>query len=76
MTALDSSLLTHIATPDDLRQLPPEQLTQVADQLRAYLIDSVAQSGGHFAAGLGAVELTVALHYCLDTPHDRFGRKR
>ena len=71
MTALDSSLLTHIAIPDDLRQLPPEQLTQVADQLRAYLIDSVAQSGGHFAAGLGAVELTVALHYCLDTPHDR-----
>ena len=71
MTAPDSSLLAQIATPDDLRQLKPEQLTQVADQLRAYLIDSVAQSGGHLAAGLGAVELTIALHYCLDTPYDR-----
>ena len=71
MTVPDSSLLAQIATPDDLRRLKPEQLTEVADQLRAYLIDSVAQSGGHFAAGLGAVELTIALHYCLDTPHDR-----
>ena len=64
-------LLQGIDHPADLRALPPEQLGQVARELREFLIESVSQSGGHFAAGLGAVELTVALHYLYDTPEDR-----
>ena len=51
--------------------LSPQLLEQVASELRSYLIDSVSQNGGHFAAGLGAVELAVALHYVYQTPHDR-----
>ena len=64
-------LLAAISSPADLRKLPAQELSQVATELRQYLIDTVSQMGGHFAAGLGTVELTVALHYVFDTPHDR-----
>ncbi|MBM0107028.1 1-deoxy-D-xylulose-5-phosphate synthase [Steroidobacter sp. S1-65] len=64
-------LLAAIGSPADLRKLPASDLTQVAAELRQYLIETVSQMGGHFAAGLGTVELTVALHYVFDTPHDR-----
>ena len=64
-------LLSVIGAPADLRQLDENQLPQVADELRRFLIESVATSGGHFGAGLGCVELTVALHYLFDTPRDR-----
>jgi len=64
-------LLDKIATPADLRLLDEEQLTQVADELREYMLQAISKSGGHFSAGLGCVELTVALHYCFETPHDR-----
>jgi 1-deoxy-D-xylulose-5-phosphate synthase len=60
-----------IESPADLRALPEADLPEVADELRAYLIDTVSQMGGHFAAGLGTVELTLALHYVYDTPADR-----
>ena len=60
-----------IDSPADLRRLPEAELPAVADELRAYLIDTVSQMGGHFAAGLGTVELTLALHYVYDTPNDR-----
>ena len=64
-------LLAAIQSPADLRHLPAEQLHTVAAELRNFLVHTVSQRGGHFAAGLGTVELTVALHYVLDTPHDR-----
>jgi 1-deoxy-D-xylulose-5-phosphate synthase len=64
-------LLDQIEVPADLRRLPESDLRQVADELRAELIDAVSITGGHFGAGLGVVELTVALHYVFDTPHDR-----
>jgi 1-deoxy-D-xylulose-5-phosphate synthase len=64
-------ILSAIGSPADLRQLDEELLPQVADELRRYLIESVATSGGHFGAGLGCVELTVALHFLYETPHDR-----
>ena len=64
-------LLETIDSPNDLRQLPESKLLILADELREFLIQSVAQTGGHFAAGLGAVELTIALHYVFDTPEDR-----
>lgn len=64
------SLLEGIDDPSQLRQLPPQALGQVADELREFLLQSVAASGGHLASGLGTVELTVALHYCFDTPQD------
>ena len=64
-------LLSAIDSPADLRKLDEESLPQVADELRRFLIESVASSGGHFGAGLGCVELTVALHYLYDTPYDR-----
>ncbi len=63
--------LAPIETPADLRRVPDSELPQVADELRQYLIEAVASSGGHFGAGLGVVELTVALHHEFDTPHDR-----
>ena len=63
--------LASIQSPADLRRFPDEQLPAIADELRGYLIEAVASSGGHFGAGLGVVELTVALHYVFDTPHDR-----
>jgi 1-deoxy-D-xylulose-5-phosphate synthase len=64
-------LLETIDTPADLRKLDEAQLPAVADELRNFLIDSVAAAGGHFGAGLGCVELTVALHYLYETPEDR-----
>ncbi len=64
-------LLEQIDSPADLRKLPQSKLEAVATELRRFLIHSVSRSGGHFAAGLGAVELTVALHYLYDTPDDR-----
>ena len=64
-------LLDAIRTPDDLRQLPPEQLPQLAEDLRRELIAAAAETGGHFGAGLGVVELTIALHYVFQTPKDR-----
>jgi 1-deoxy-D-xylulose-5-phosphate synthase len=64
-------LLDRIEVPADLRLLPESDLRQVADELRAELIDAVSITGGHFGAGLGVVELTVALHYVFDTPNDR-----
>ena len=64
-------LLDTLATPEDLRRLPEEQLAQVADELRQEMIDAVSVTGGHLGAGLGVVELTVALHYVFDTPRDR-----
>lgn len=65
------SLLSTINTPDDLRLLPREQLPQLCDELRAFLLESVSQSSGHLASGLGTVELTVALHYVFNTPFDQ-----
>ncbi len=65
------SLLDDINSPADLRALPESSLEQVAAEVRAFLLDSVSRSGGHFAAGLGTVELTVVLHYLYNTPEDR-----
>ena len=58
-------LLSKVESPADIRLLPESQLLRFANELRAFLIESVSQSGGHFGAGLGAIELTVALHYLL-----------
>jgi 1-deoxy-D-xylulose-5-phosphate synthase len=66
-----SNLLNTINSPADLRALPRQQLGPLADELRAYLLNSVAQTGGHLSSNLGTVELTVALHYVFNTPHDR-----
>lgn len=64
-------LLDKVRVPADLRKLPESDLPQLAGELRAELIDAVSQTGGHLGAGLGVVELTVALHYVFDTPNDR-----
>jgi 1-deoxy-D-xylulose-5-phosphate synthase len=64
-------LLDQIHTPEELRRFEPDRLRQIADELREDLINAVAQTGGHLGAGLGVVELTVALHYTFETPHDR-----
>ena len=64
-------LLDTVQSPADLRALPREQLRQLADELRTEMIDAVSVTGGHLGAGLGVVELTVALHAVFDTPHDR-----
>ena len=64
-------LLAQINDAADLRQLAPEQLVPLARELRSFLIQSVGQTGGHLASGLGTVELTIALHYVFNTPHDR-----
>lgn len=64
-------LLDGIDHPQQLRQLAQSQLPQVADQLRQYILYAAGQSGGHFGANLGVIELTVALHYCFNTPNDR-----
>jgi len=63
--------LAQIDSPADLRRFPVDELPAIADELRRYLIEAVASSGGHFGAGLGVVELTVALHHVFETPHDR-----
>ena len=64
-------LLDTVATPSELRQLRPEQLRQLADELRSEMIAAVGQTGGHLGSGLGVVELTVAIHYVFNTPDDR-----
>jgi 1-deoxy-D-xylulose-5-phosphate synthase len=66
-----SSVLDRAATPEDLRRLDIDELRQLADELRAELVDAVSKTGGHLGAGLGVVELTVALHYVFNTPADR-----
>src|SRR5258708_38141161 len=64
-------LLESIHAPADLRSLPTTKLAELAEELRRFLIHSVSTRGGHFAAGLGTVELTIALHYVFNTPYDR-----
>jgi 1-deoxy-D-xylulose-5-phosphate synthase len=64
-------LLDQIRTPEDLRKFEPDRLQQIADELRQDLINAVSKTGGHLGAGLGVVELTVALHHVFDTPRDR-----
>jgi 1-deoxy-D-xylulose-5-phosphate synthase len=64
-------LLAAISSPDDLKKLSPDQLVQVSAELREFIIDTVSIYGGHFGASLGVVELTVALHYVFNTPHDQ-----
>ena len=71
MTRPQTPLLDGIRVPSDLRELPESDLPQLADELRAELISAVSQTGGHLGAGLGVVELTLALHYLFDTPADR-----
>ena len=70
-TASSANLLAAIDSPADLRLLNERQLPQVCAEVRAFLLDSVSQSSGHLASGLGTVELTVALHYVYSTPHDQ-----
>lgn len=67
----ETPLLDTIRSVEDLRRLPKARLRQLADELRTEMISAVSMTGGHFGAGLGVVELTVALHYVFDTPHDR-----
>ncbi len=71
MTQSKTPLLDRVRTPADLRKLPVENLRRLADELRAETISAVSVTGGHLGAGLGVVELTVALHYVFDTPRDR-----
>jgi len=69
--SFETPLLDTVSTPADLRNLKPEQLRQLADELRAETISAVGTTGGHLGSGLGVVELTTAIHYVFDTPHDR-----
>ena len=66
----ETPLLNAVDSPSDLRELTTGQLETLAEELRHFLLFSVGQTGGHFGAGLGVVELTIALHHCLNTPHD------
>src|SRR5688572_2324136 len=66
-----ATLLETINDPADLRRLPRTQLATLAQELRTYVLDSVAKTGGHLSSNLGTVELTIALHYVFNTPHDR-----
>ncbi|MGH1481662.1 MAG: 1-deoxy-D-xylulose-5-phosphate synthase [Geminicoccales bacterium] len=68
---VDTPLLDTVSEPDELRQLSVENLRQLADELRNETVDAVSVTGGHLGAGLGVVELTVALHYVFDTPQDK-----
>ena len=74
MTMIDTQRyprLSRIALPEDLRAFPEAELPAIAEELRAYLVETVSSVGGHFGAGLGVIELTVALHYLYETPADR-----
>ncbi|MDH3761372.1 MAG: 1-deoxy-D-xylulose-5-phosphate synthase [Gammaproteobacteria bacterium] len=64
-------ILAQIDSPTDLRELDESQLPELAVELRAFLLQSLSRTGGHLASGLGSVEITIALHYLFDTPHDR-----
>src|SRR5690606_2982849 len=64
-------LLAQINSPDDLKKFGKDQLVQISEELRQFIVDDVSVYGGHFGAGLGVVELTVALHYVLNTPDDQ-----
>lgn len=64
-------LLSKIHSPEDLKKFKPDELQKIADECRAYLIDVVAENGGHFASSLGVVEMTVALHYVYKSPYDK-----
>lgn len=66
----DYPLLSQINIPEELRKFPQEKLTSVSNELRSFLLNSVSKSSGHFASGLGTIELTVALHYVYNTPFD------
>ena len=67
---ISTPLLDNINSPADLRKLPESDLEPLAKELREFLLQSVSQSGGHFAAGLGTIELTIALHHIYNTPDD------
>ena len=67
----ETPLLDTVDGPADLKKLARSQLKELAHELRLFLLYSVGQTGGHFGAGLGVVELTIALHYVFDTPEDR-----
>lgn len=67
----ETKLLSQINSPEDLKRLPVEQLPNLCAEIRSFLINNVSQNPGHFASSMGAVELTVALHYVFDTPYDR-----
>ncbi|MGZ0247261.1 MAG: 1-deoxy-D-xylulose-5-phosphate synthase N-terminal domain-containing protein, partial [Alphaproteobacteria bacterium] len=71
LMAPQTQLLDQIHSPADLKKFKPEDLQQIADELRAETIDAVSVTGGHLGAGLGVVELTVALHYLFNTPDDK-----
>jgi 1-deoxy-D-xylulose-5-phosphate synthase len=71
MSTSSYPLLETVNDPADLRKIAPTQLRMLADELRAYVLESVAKTGGHLSSNLGTVELTVALHYVFNTPHDR-----
>jgi len=66
-----TKLIRQINFPSDLRKFKKDQLKKISDELREELIDAVSETGGHLGAGLGVVELTVALHYVFDTPKDK-----
>src|SRR4029077_21204654 len=68
---MDYKYLTRIDSPADLKKIPREELPKVAEELRDYLITVISQVGGHLASSLGAVELTLALHYIFDAPKDK-----
>ena len=68
---MKTPLLDKVASPEALRTLPETSLRTLADELRAETIDAVSRTGGHLGAGLGVVELTVALHYVFNTPSDK-----
>ena len=68
---MEYQYLTHIDSPADLKKLPVSALPQVCAEVRDFIIRSCAKNPGHLASSLGAVEFTVALHYVMDTPHDR-----
>ena len=67
-----TKILETINSPSDLKQLSEAQLVSLSGEIRQFLLDNVSVTGGHLASNLGAVELTLALHYCFDSPNDRF----
>ena len=66
-----TKLLDSIRHPNDIKDVPPQQYDQLACEIREFLLGSISQTGGHLASNLGVVELTMALHLCLDLPEDK-----